>query len=734
MAIIGVDTGGTFTDFYLLADDGTITVHKRPSTPEDPAHAILAGLAELAQTFHVPPSTSISDLVHGSTVATNAIIERKGARTALITTRGFRDVLVIGRQDRPKLYDLSPRRDPPLVPDDLRLEATERLDHQGNVLQAIDPAEIETLLDYVQQQGVESLAVCFLYSFVNPAHERLVAEAARRRGIPVSASHEVLPEHREYERTSTTVANAYVAPVMAAYLERLEKGLAKQSASSPGVRFEPDPREGRRLRIMSSNGGSISPAAAGRLAVRTAVSGPAGGVAGAFALARQAGFDRIITLDMGGTSTDVSLCPGRILERDETSVGGLPVRGPTVDVLSVGAGGGSIACIDAGGALRVGPESAGAEPGPACYGKGDAPTVTDAHVVLGRITPEHFLGGRLPIDRELAARAIAGLTDSVVLPSPVRGRGAGGEGPFHFTLSTFHSASAVLRVANANMERALRIVSVERGHDPRDFTLVAFGGAGPLHACDLAEALRIPRVLIPPHPGVLSALGMATAPIVKDLSASVMLRLEPPIGAEQLPPKGPDARRHTAVAQPLRPENHGHPHLTDIRTDLAARGRAELQAEGFPLTGLRAETVLDMRYAGQSYELPITTRSLDPARFLPAFHRAHRTRFGHSDETRAVEVVNLRLKLILPAPSVHVADGFSLPRRTRRSHPDPLAQREVWFNDRAIRTPFYDRASLNPGSTLRGPAVITQMDSTTVLPPGWRGAVDRFANLVLERG
>jgi len=389
MPVIGVDTGGTFTDFYLITGDGKVSVYKRPSTPDDPARAVLEGLTELmSSSFFALPSSSLVDLVHGSTVATNAIIERKGARTALITTRGFRDVLVIGRQARPKLYDLSPQREPPLVPDELRLEANERLDHRGDVIQAIDPAEIETLLDYVRQNKVESLAVCFLFSFVNPEHERAVALAARRRRIPTSVSHEVLPEHREFERTSTTVANAYVAPVMETYLSHLEKG-----SSGYGV---------KRLRVMTSNGGSVSAKAAGTLAIRTALSGPAGGVAGAFALGQNAGFDRIITLDMGGTSTDVALCPGRILQRDETLVGELPVRGPTVDVVSVGAGGGSIVRLDAGGALRVGPESAGAHPGPACYGEGTEPTVTDAQVVLGRISPAGLLGGRMAIYPEFS--------------------------------------------------------------------------------------------------------------------------------------------------------------------------------------------------------------------------------------------------------------------------------------------------------------------------------------------
>ncbi len=593
--------------------------------------------------------SSIEEVVHGSTVATNAIIERTGARTALITTRGFRDVLVIGRQDRPKLYDLSPRKEPPLVPDDLRLEATERLDFRGEVLLALDPAEVETLLDYLEQHRVESLAVCFLFSFLRPEHERIVAEATRRRGIPVSVSHEVLPEHREYERTSTTVANAYVAPVMTGYLARLDAELRS--------------REIQRLRVMSSNGGSMGARAAGRLAVRTAVSGPAGGVAGAFALARQAGHERIITLDMGGTSTDVSLCPGRILERDETSVGGLPIRGATVDVLSVGAGGGSIARIDAGGALRVGPESAGAEPGPACYGRGQLPTVTDAHVVLGRITPEHFLGGQMEIKPELAHKAVK--------------RIAAG-----FGSDQHRAAAAVVRVANANIESALRVVSVERGHDPRRFTLVAFGGAGPLHACDLAEALEIQKVLVPPHPGVLSALGMATAPVVKELSASVLTRIE--VGERQ---RGAGARQAAS--------------LQKTRDELEQRGRAELEAEGFSLRGLRTETVLDMRYVGQSYELPIRVASLKPEQFLRLFHRAHRERYGHSDDSRDVEVVNLRVKLVLPtwvprAGPLKISPVRSGAGRSLRA-PKAPKRREVWFAEprlQRVETPFYERESL----------------------------------------
>jgi N-methylhydantoinase A len=473
---------------------------------------------------------------------------------------------------------------------------------------------------------------------------------------------------------------------------------------------------------MSSNGGSISPQAAGRLAVRTTVSGPAGGVAGAFDLARRAGYDQIITFDMGGTSTDVGLCPGRILERDETHVGELPIRGPTVDVLSVGAGGGSIARIDPGGALRVGPESAGAHPGPACYGTGVEPTVTDAQVALGRIAPEHFLGGRMTLHPELSLKALERLVNSVAQgPNPDPGSPvAQGPSPERLFAGDPHkAAAAVLRVANANMESALRRVSVERGHDPRDFTLVAFGGAGPLHACDLAAALRIPRVLVPPYPGVLSALGMATAPVIKDLSASILQRIDVADGFS-LPPGGAAALKH----------------LSTVHTDLESRGRAQLESEGFPLDGLAVQTILDMRYAGQSYELPVSTGSLNPTAFVPLFHETHQARYGHSDPSRPVEIVNLRLKLVLPAPATtsrparpEVLVGRAEHKRTASA---PLTHRDVWFDGATARTAVYDRAALTPGAKLRGPAVITQMDSTTVVPPGWRATVDGWSNLVLE--
>ncbi len=668
--LLGIDVGGTFTDFFVLHDDGSITAHKRPSTPAEPAAAVLAGLDELAGITRMDQH---AEVVHGSTVATNAIIERKGARTALITTRGFRDVLLIGRQNRPRLYDLAPRREPPLVPDDLRLEAKERIDKDGNILEPLVEREIDVMLDRLTESGVESLAVCFLFSFLKPEHELLVGRAAERRGIPVSMSHEILPEHREYERAATTVANAYVAPLVTGYLTRLRDQLATRSIG--------------RLRIMSSSGGSISPESAGRHSVRTAVSGPAGGVIGAFSLARAAGIENIITLDMGGTSTDVALCPGGIVYRDETHVGSFPVRGPTVNVLSVGAGGGSIARIDAGGALRVGPESAGANPGPACYGVGVEPTVTDAQVALGRIAPEFFLAGQMDIRPDLSVEALA------TIAQPYEG-------------DPYRAAAAVLRVANANMERALRVVSVERGHDPRDFTLVPFGGAGPLHACDLAATLGIRSILVPRYPGILSALGMATAAIVKDISGAVMETIAPDGAA-------------TYIGK-----------LPGVLTDLERRARSELAAEGLDASAADVSRTLEMRYKGQSYELPVDIDAPDPRVFLPAFHAVHRQRYGHGDVTRPVEVVTARVRVSIP--------GRPLPEpavRASRRPPAALATRHVYFPGprriRRLATPFYAREALRPGASLAGPAVVVQMDSTVAVPPGWSAAVDKRLNLIL---
>ena len=451
--VVGIDVGGTFTDIAVL-QDGQLTVHKLPSTPQNPTTGIVQGVSEAGVDI------KSADFVHGSTVATNALLEGKGARTALITTMGFEDVLEIGRQSRAELYNLEQDRTPTLAPWELRFGLQERVDYTGSILEDLQPDSIEALMALVAEAGVDAVAVSFLFSFLNPVHEEMVYEALRSlKPAPfISLSSRVLPEFREYERTSTVVVNAYVGQVMNRYLGELEKSL------------------GEGLRIMQSSGGSITARLASEQPVRTILSGPAGGVVGAFHVAAQAGYADIITLDMGGTSTDVSLCPGRIKETGASNVGGHPISVPMIEIHTVGAGGGSIARVDAGGALTVGPQSAGADPGPACYGRGDQLTVSDANLLLGRLRPDHFLGGRLTLD----------LPRSQGLMASLAGR---------LALAEKDAALGILRVVNANMERAIRAISLERGYDPRTFTLVPFGGAGPVHGCELAQELGIPRVL-----------------------------------------------------------------------------------------------------------------------------------------------------------------------------------------------------------------------------------------------
>ncbi len=668
LPLVGIDSGGTFTDLVLIAD-GRLTLHKVLSTPDQPARAILQGLADLG-VRDVP----LAALVHGSTVATNAVLERRGVPTGLITTQGFRDVLEIGRQTRPKLYDLQVRRTPPLVPRARRVEVVERLDARGAVLTPLDSASVNAALAALQADGegalpgVESVAVVLLFGFANPAHEAQVAAAARAAGFYVSVGHEILPEFREYERTSTVVLNAYVGPLIDRYLGELEASLPPATP----------------LRIMQSNGGSITSATARREAARTLLSGPAAGVVGAAFVARQAGFDQIITLDIGGTSPDVALVAGKIHQTTDGSIGGLPMRLPMIDIHTVGAGGGSLAWFDQGGALRVGPRSAGADPGPAAYGRGGTgATVTDAQVVLGRLQPDAFLGGAMTLDRAAAERALAEVATRLAMPSAA-------------------AALGIVRVINAQMEAAIRVISVERGLDPRDFTLVAFGGAGPLHACELAAALGIPRVLVPASPGVLSALGMLIADILKDYVRTVMV-----------------------------PANDAACPIVDAAlADLAAQGRRDLAAEGVTAESLTITYDLDMRYLGQSYELPIPYAG-DIAATIADFHAAHARRFGYSDPGEPAQVVNVRLTargrteppdLVAPVPVAGLVTA-------------PPMMRPVIFADEAgepvlATTAILDRAALSPGARIQGPAIITQYDTTTVLPPGWVARTDPRGQLL----
>ena len=660
--IVGIDVGGTFTDIAIL-EDGELTVHKLPSTPADPSRGILQGVKETGVTS--------AEFVHGSTVATNALLEGKGARTALVTTMGFEDVLEIGRQSRAELYNFEMDRAPALAPWELRFGLPERIDHTGAIVEDLTQEAIQTLIGLLEESKAEAVAVSFLFSFLNTAHEDMVLNALRQMENPpyISVSSRVLPEFREYERASTVVVNSYVGQVMSRYLGELEGPL------------------GKGLRIMQSSGGSITAGLASEQPVRTILSGPAGGVVGAFYTAMQAGYPDIITVDMGGTSTDVSLCPGEIKETTSANVGGYPIGVPMIDIHTVGAGGGSIARVDTGGALVVGPESAGADPGPACYGVGNQITVTDANLLLGRLLPDRFLGGRMTLDRD----RVVGLMQ--VLAGQINA-------------DANQTALGINRVVNANMERAIRTISLERGYDPRLFTLVPFGGAGPMHACELAQELGIPRILVPSNPGILSALGVAIADIVKDYSRTVMLR-------------GADLDRSR---------------IDEEFQGMEGQARTEMAGEGLAVDKMAARRFLDVRYVGQSFELtvdyPSQTTKTDLAKVIgDNFYKAHLRRFGYADRAEPVEVVNLRLKLevAMEKPSVQ-------PQTTGAADSAHalIGEAEVVFHQGALTSPLYQREQLTCGNVVSGPALIIQMDSTTVLPPGWAGAVDPFGNLLLE--
>jgi N-methylhydantoinase A len=660
--------GGTFTDFVVVADDG-LQVHKEPTT--EPQHAgVMRGLDALE-------GSSSSPVVHGTTTATNALLERNGARTALVTTEGFADVLVIGRQNRPDLCDIQPSRPAPLVPAERRHEVPERLSADGDILTPLDEGAVRRVAQTLAEQDVESVALVFLFSYRRPEHEDRALEILKEAlpDVPITRSSALLPEYREYERTATTVVNAYVRPTVARYLRRLDQDIGDRS-----------------VRVMQSNGGTIGLDLASEQAARLALSGPAGGVVGALGVARRAmdaDVPHIMTLDMGGTSADVALCDGAVPRTTEHTIADLPLRLPATDLHTVGAGGGSIAHVDAGGRLRVGPESAGAEPGPVCYGRGGAePTVTDAHLVLGRLQAEHVLGGEGALDMapEAARDTVAALGDTI-------DRSAKG------------AALGILRVANTTMERALRRVSVERGHDPRDYALVAFGGAGPLHAVALAEALGMNRVLIPPTPGVLSALGLLMADVVHDTSRAVLTR----------------AARLANDPAPLRDAAGAVD--DEIRTRLADHGSPALTHE------------LDLRYVGQSYEVsvpvetPITTAHVADA--IQTFHEQHRQRYGHAAPDEPVEVVALRGRgtVAVPPPD--------LPRTPETDTPldeAELGRRPVWLSPEGpTETTAYARTALHHGHTLDGPAILHQYDTTIVVPPAWRARIDEWQNVWVER-
>ncbi len=733
---VAVDTGGTFTD-CVWVEEGRVRSLKVFSTPEDPARAIVEALEKIAglpgsrsaatgnatksrflapsspsaqvgtrnddtsrAVFGTAPSTSFRTssavpfhqrpglrgfqrgeawgggraivLLHGTTVGTNTLLQRKGARVAFVTTEGFEDSIEIGRQARPRLYDFFFERVEPLVEAPLRFGVRERTACDGKILRRPTAEELEELASRVGQSRPQAIAVSLLFSFANPANEGAVAEALAAIGAPLSLSQVILPEFREYERASTVVVNAYLQPVVERYLSSLEKEVSRWGRS--------------RVFVMQSSGGITALGAAAREPVRTVLSGPAGGVVGAAAVGRRAGLTRIISFDMGGTSTDVALVDGEPRASSEGEVAGLPVRVPLLDIHTVGAGGGSLARFDAAGALRVGPESAGADPGPICYGRGQQPTVTDANLLLGRLPPHKFLGGEfvldLPRTRQLVGEWLK-------------------QQKSRLSLEQF--AAGVIRVVNATMEKAVRVVSIERGYDPRDFTLVAFGGAGGLHACELARALGIPRVIVPALPGALSALGILDSDIVKDYSRTVVWRLGP---------GGTGAWRQR------------------IKREFAVLRRGaerEFRRERWSGTIVWAPSA-DLRYRGQGYELNVPFGG----DLLPRFHQEHQRRYGYSHPQREVELVTLRLRARMASPQGRMARE----RRgsaARGGRPQAEMARVV-FDGRAMRAVVYDRDTLTAGQVLRGPAVVTEYSATSVIPPGVRFQRDRWGNLAIETG
>jgi N-methylhydantoinase A len=713
---VAVDTGGTFTDCVWMDDTRRLRMLKVFSTPADPSQAIVEALRKIDHKGELV-------ILHGTTVGTNTLLERKGARTALVTTAGFEDAIEIGRQARPKLYDFFFDRIEPLVPADLRFGIEERTASDGKILTMPTPEDFKALATQVGAKPPESIAISLLFSFANPQNEQAVAEALRPLGAPLSISHQILPEFREYERTSTVVINAYLQPVMQRYLNNLQtrsrnfmeepNSVEEQRSVEERHLVEERVVEERRFSaaksphkvgalapvvrifVMQSSGGITPLQSAATEPVRTVLSGPAGGVVGAAASAHASGFDRIIAFDMGGTSTDVSLVEGAITTASHAEVAGLPIGVPMLDIHTVGAGGGSLARFDAAGVLRVGPESAGADPGPICYGRGTQPTVTDANLLLGRLQPTRFLGGDFTLDLDRTRR----LTTEWLKKEWLKQQRT------PLTIEQF--AAGVIRVVNATMEKAIRVVSIERGRDPRDYALVAFGGAGGLHACALAEALSIPHVIVPALPGALSALGILVSDVVKDYSRTVLWRVSGKLPAALL----------NAEFSALRKQAE-----KDFQHE-AWQGRVHYQ------------TTVDLRYRGQGYELNLPyTNDL-----LKKFEREHHRRYGYAHPTRELELVTLRLRASvkptkLRTTTAHVGTA-ALGRPGRATLGSPSTPKAaVVFDGKKLAASIYSRDTLKPGKTCAGPAIVTEYSATAVIPPGRHFQVDRAGNLLIGLG
>jgi N-methylhydantoinase A len=670
---IGIEIGGTFTDWVVTEGDRVVRTGKVFSTPAQPEVGVMHALAEAGV-----PLETLTTLVHGSTIATNVVVERKGATTALVTTAGFRDVLAIQRQAKQRLFDLFYKHPGPLVPRHRVLEVAERVAPDGSVRQ---PLVLDGLLDrlghLVREDGVESVAVCLLHAYVNPEHELAVerAIAARLPNLHISLSSEVLPRFREYERASTVVMSAYTKPVVDRYLGGLERRL-----DEAGFRG--------RLNVIQANGGSVPAPAIRRHAVKMILSGPAAGVVGATAIAVDAGFQDIITFDMGGTSTDVCLVnDGQPKVTSEYKIGGLPLALPMIDIVTVGAGGGSIAGVDRGGIMRVGPASAGADPGPACYGRGGQHfTVTDANVVLGFVRPHTFYGGRLRLDLDAARAALDRLAQQL-------------------RMAPMEAAEGVRRLVSFTMAQAMRLVSIERGHDPRDYTVVAYGGGGPLHAVQLADELGCEQVLVPHHPGIISAFGLLLADTQQDF---LVTRIMP-------------------ASQATRPA------LLEAFAALEAKARAEFESYGVPWSAVEQSYALDIRYVGQAYELTMPVDDFVTGRapiedLVPRFHEFHRGRYGHASSREGVEIVNVRLVAVHRSTVQRVA-----PAPAVRADRAVAEEAPIILGGRPRPCLFYRRDTLPPDATIVGPAVVEEGTATTFVPEGWTAMVDAHHNLLIRR-
>jgi N-methylhydantoinase A len=684
---LGVDIGGTFTDLVMMDEaTGELQLIKMSSTPDDPSTAFM-NVIERVLSESRADAADAAYLVHGTTVATNTIIEGKGARTAFLTTAGFRDIFEIARQIRPVLYDLFCKKPPPLVPRYLCFEANERLDARGNVTEALDEDSVRAATRRMAGEAVESVVVCMLHAYVNPAHEQRAGEIIREElpGVSVSLSSDLCPEMREYFRASTTAVNALVMPVMARYLQRLENRLEKI-----GV--------GAELHLMTSSGGIISSAIAQNEPVHLIESGPAAGVTAAAYIGSTVGIKDIISFDMGGTTAKLglvingspSIAPhfevGAAAGTDNRS-SGYPVRTPVVDLVEIGAGGGSIAWVDAGGALRVGPRSGGADPGPACYDKGqESPCITDAHLVLGRINPDYFIGGEQVLRLDLAEHAVGKLADDL-------------------SLGLHETASGILEIADANMVGAIRTISVQRGFDPREFVLVGFGGAGPLHANALAANLGIPRVLIPMSPGVTSATGLLVGDIKHDYVQAALHSLD-------------DVRLEA---------------LDDSFKNFENRGCERLVVEGIADADMHFIRRFDMRYKGQSYELTVDCPEGGATRdsLAAAFVTQHRRVYGYATEDEPIELVNIRFTAVgaIRRPTLRQLESGGLNPAVALKD-----EREVYFMAAGghVTCPIYDRYKLQNGNCLAGPAIVEEYDSTVVIHPGYTATVDGTGHILIE--